>query len=443
MNSMDAAVPIDDLLEAMNLSGVFAELDVHGTPKLNGPDAANWQGRLTGRQDELIEALGGAGTDDLQDVDHRYMRDLMRQYGISEPWTCKQLDEAEITTNYLVDGVLVEGQHAIIAGASKSMKTSIAIDLALSLAKPDRFLAKFWVPEAKRVLFLSAESGEGTIQETARRVAESKGFWLSACTNVHWGFWVPRAKSQEQLAVLEYQLDQSGADVVVIDPLYQCLSGEDMANLSMNGEQLQAIVGRCKQRGVTAVLVDHVKRGSTNANTFQPLELNDVSGAGKAEFFRQWLLIGRRERFDPEHALHRLWLTVGGSAGHCGLYAVDIDETRDVTTEARQWVVNAEKGSSAKVDDAKQRAEARAAKKEAEKAEKLEKNVAKIRETFKDTEPWTRRKIRAHADLSNEAAATALAKLMQLGEIEEGKAKTNGGTYGGYRWTRLAPINQD
>jgi hypothetical protein len=285
------------------------------------------------------------------------------------------------------------------------------------------------------VLFLSAESGEGTIQETARRICDSKGIRLADVSNVAWGFWVPRARNAEQLQVLDHQISQSKAEVVVIDPLYQVLSGEDMSNLSMNGEQLQAIVQRCRQHNGTMILIDHAKRSSGNANNFQPLELSDITGAGKAEFFRQWMLIGRREPFNPDIPLHRLWLTVGGSAGHCGLFAVDIDETRETPISDRQWFVNVTKGSAARAEDFEEWAAKRMQRKEAEAAAKLAKNIQKIRDAFTSRdESWTKRKIRDHAGLSSTTDGPAIAKLIQLGELEETATKTASGTYPAYRW---------
>ena len=94
--------------------------------------------------------------------------------------------------------------------------------------------------------------------------------------------------------------------------------------------------------GATPILVDHAKRSSTNAREFEPLELEDISGAGKAECFRQWMLVSRRSKFMADPGLphhHDLWLTMGGSAGHASTWGLDITEqihsnrSRDYTVD--------------------------------------------------------------------------------------------------------------
>ena len=85
--------------------------------------------------------------------------------------TAAELDSGTYDHNYLVEHVLVEGQPCILAGPKKALKTTILIDLGISLGLSAKFLGKFWIPTAKRFLLCSGESGIATLQETARRIA--------------------------------------------------------------------------------------------------------------------------------------------------------------------------------------------------------------------------------------------------------------------------------
>src|SRR4051812_17484394 len=79
------------------------------------------------------------------------------------------LDRAPYGQRWLVESVLVPGQPAVLGGPRKSLKTSVAIDLAVSLSAGVPFLGSFAVPRPVRALVLSGESGEAVVQETARR----------------------------------------------------------------------------------------------------------------------------------------------------------------------------------------------------------------------------------------------------------------------------------
>ncbi len=94
-------------------------------------------------------------------------------------FTCSELAAAEFTIEYLVQGMLVAGQPCIMSGGKKSLKTSVAIDLAISLAMAGHFLGRFKVTRGCRVLIMSGESGLATIQETAFRIAAAAGRHLT------------------------------------------------------------------------------------------------------------------------------------------------------------------------------------------------------------------------------------------------------------------------
>ena len=105
------------------------------------------------------------------------------------------------------------------------------------------------------------------------------------------------------------------------------------------GPLFMAIAEVCIGEHCTPALIHHTKRAA--AGSIDPLELDDLAYAGVAEFARQWWLLSRRAQYQPGTGEHRLWLNVGGSTGHGGLWAVDVAEgVIGEDFSGRQWQVN-------------------------------------------------------------------------------------------------------
>jgi replicative DNA helicase len=241
--------------------------------------------------------------------------------------------------------VLVRDQPTLIGGPKKSMKTTIMIDAALSLGSGKPFLGKFEIPERVKVAVLSGESGQITIRETALRIAKSKGVELSAC-DVLWGFDLPRLGVAGDLYVLQTALQNNGIKVVFIDPAYLCLlagSPELQANnMFQVGPLLLNVAKVCEEAGTTLVLLHHTTKPASMQRlaTGEPLELEDLAYSGFQEFARQWLLVNRRQKYEPGSGKHLMWMNIGGSAGHSGCWGVDVEEGKlDDSFSSRRWQV--------------------------------------------------------------------------------------------------------
>lgn len=63
----------------------------------------------------------------------------------------EQFNQADCQLEWLVENVLVRDQPGVIGGPPKSLKTSLAIDLAISIGSGKPFLGVFKVPKRCRV----------------------------------------------------------------------------------------------------------------------------------------------------------------------------------------------------------------------------------------------------------------------------------------------------
>src|SRR5262249_50244043 len=160
------------------------------------------------------------------------------------------------------------------------------------------FLGKFEVPNRTRVLLLSGESGQATLQETAERVCRQKIFKLSN-VDVIWNFDLPQLTRDRDVARLRRYVEDNGGGVVIPAPLYLAMTGLALsaANFFAVGPLLRRCAQACLEAGATPILVHHTGKtaGMQRASAGQPLELTDLAYAGFAEFARQWVLVSRRE----------------------------------------------------------------------------------------------------------------------------------------------------
>lgn len=275
---------------------------------------------------------------------HHWAReDAQVEGGSTEPfkvYSSKEFFEEDFSLKYLIDECFVYGQPMLVSGVSKTLKTSICIDAAVSLASGKRFLDRFAVLSQAKVLIMSGESGLGTLQETGRRICKSKDIDPLDLDNLKWSSEIPRCDSPADLDRLREAISRHHAEVLFIDPAYLALGGDDHANVFKQGQLLRKVNSACVELGSTLVLVHHNKK---TMHPGSPPKLEDMAMAGFAEFARQWWLLNRSTAFE-EHKPHELWFRVGGSAGHCGLFELKIDEGSRMDNGGRKWDVESANG---------------------------------------------------------------------------------------------------
>lgn len=245
-------------------------------------------------------------------------------------------DAADLNQDFWIEGILAAGQPQLWGGPSKTLKTSLLVDQCLSVAAGVPFLGQFAVPEPKRVLLLSSESGGFTLQETARRICAAKGLNLAALGDrLQWGFRPPQLTDANHLAALTEFIGQQKFDLVAIDPAYLSLQMDsaEAANQFAVGALLQRLTTLQAETGAVPVLAAHFRK--FNAPGEMPT-LENIAGAGFGQWARQWFLLNRQEPFNPDNpGLHKLLAAWGGSAGHCGGTAIHV--TEGLREHGRYW----------------------------------------------------------------------------------------------------------
>ncbi|RIK73194.1 MAG: hypothetical protein DCC68_25300 [Planctomycetota bacterium] len=344
--------------------------------------------------------------------------------------TTAELDAGDYDVEFYIEDVLVARQPMILAGAKKSLKTSILIAMAVALALGDLFLRKFVVNGARRVLIFSGESGAGTIRETCRRVVKSHGYTMAELGNLYWSVRLPRFGDAEHIDALRVLLKRHSIEVVIVDPAYLALPSDEPGNLFAQGALLSGVTAACEEAGATLILAHHTKKNVVNP--FQPVELEDISWAGFQEWTRQWALVSRRTPYNPGTGEHRLWLTFGGSVGHSSLWGLDVNEGVYSRHTPRFW-----EPTIRTVNDARETAKRCEEKSKAEAKENKEADArAAVRKALaKQPDGCTKTDLKAMAQLNTDRLTLALTQLLDAGHVEVCELKKSKGKFPGYRLT--------
>jgi hypothetical protein len=368
------------------------------------------------------------------DVDHHDRRPAPAKPVVYTRLTCGELDQGAYSIEFLVDRLLVAGQPCIIAGGKKTLKTSLLIDLGLSLATGRDFLGRFRVNRSANVALMTGESGLATIQETARRIAIAKGLRLADVSGLIFSPDLPRFGDLRHTEALCGFVTADEIEVVIVDPAYLALATDgNESSLFAVGHLLRGMVEACNSVGAMILLAHHTKK--TITDPYAPPELEHIAWAGFPEFARQWILIGRRDAYEPGTGQHRLWLNVGGSAGHSGCYAVDIAEGVYDGLAPRRWELEVKHASEARDDATAKQEQAKEAKRKSKADATLDDDRRAIVRAMAKMTPDTQKAVKERVGIRADRFGHAWASLLDDGTIETGARVTKGNkqTYEAYR----------
>ena len=346
---------------------------------------------------------------------------------------------------WMVKRLIVHKQPLVIGGMEKSLKTTIAADLAVSVSAGVPFLGKFDVYHKRAVAFISGESGAHTMQETFLRIARARDVNPSDC-DVLWGFNLPSLADLMDVDAIETGIRDYGVGLMIIDPAYLAtLKGADpdaAKNMFFMGEILAGFSEACIRAGATPAIVHHANRSLPAGEI---MDLYHLSYSGFSHYARQWLLLSRMKRYEGD-GKHDLVMNAGGSCGQGGLYAMTIDEgTLGEDFKGRTWDVVVEaageyrkRAEEEKAEERQKKAAEKKEQKDKDKAEELAKDAHKVYGRFLKLpgSRGTAREVREWLGWSGTKFGAVLAKLLADGRLKPVKVPGTTGR-GGKKATKV------
>ena len=325
--------------------------------------------------------------------------------------TAAELDQQEHNIEFLIPGVMAAGQHMLIGGPQKSLKSLIgAADLGVSLAFGGYLLGHFKVRRAVRTAIFSAECGWPVLQENLRRVSRAAGRELRDASGLMVAIKLPLFGSAEHANATRRFLRDNEIGVGIIDCAYQAFPmnrGDVAANMFLMGDMIRTLADVFVEENATMVLLHHTTKAAGTDG--EPLQLENLAFAGFNQFAAQWVLLSRRIRYQPGTGHHELWMTTGGRAGHSGLWAVDVDEGIYSEDTPRRWDVAVNSPDEMRSATKNKRVEAKEAAQQAGLAEDVRRLVDALRQ-FPAGE--TENILRTRAGLSGTRFTAAMATLL-------------------------------
>lgn len=159
-----------------------------------------------------------------------------------------------------IHGLLRQGGKLYITAPSKAGKTFLSIELAESVAVGGEWLG--WECEQGRVLYCNFEIDRASFYDRLNKVAERKGFDKGTLEkNLHvWNMRGHTRKADELLEPLGKRIDGRDYSLVVLDPIYKLLGGNESDSEVI--ERFAEFLDKVTNLGCSVAYVHHHSKGA-------------------------------------------------------------------------------------------------------------------------------------------------------------------------------------
>lgn len=320
----------------------------------------------------------------------------------------------EFRQNFLINGVITEGQAGVVSAKSKTNKTNLSLAMAAAIASGRPFLNQYEVTEPQPCGIISAESGGATIQEGFGRISAAMRLIPSELKNLIVSTKVPLLTTPDGLDQLERLIIKYGLRALFVDPTYKAFAGVDDSQLSQMALHLFPLSEIIDRTGCSVVMVHHNRKSpARQGDHYAEPTQDDIQGTGFQQWARFFVLLNKRREWDPKEGKHWLWFKTEGSAGFGSRFFLNITEGRGCDPGGRVWDVTLSEPREA----AEQEQGAAVASKEAQRMESDRRAVCNVLAKHPDGLSWT--KALRLSDVSERRWQLVKETMLDEGDVEE------------------------
>jgi len=192
----------------------------------------------------------------------------------------KIVDAAELAAQSMevppeiIQGVLHRGSKFVLGGGSKSNKTWVLLDMALSVSHGETWLG---FPTRKgRVLFVNLEIPRGFFAKRLREISARRGIRIEADQLHTLTLRGHCASYRTLLPEIERKCQGRGFDLIILDPIYKLYGGTDENSAGEVAELLQGVEHLAVKTGAAVAFAAHFSKG----NQATKEAIDRISGSG-------------------------------------------------------------------------------------------------------------------------------------------------------------------
>lgn len=173
----------------------------------------------------------------------------------------------------VVKGVLHQGAKLILGGGSKSYKTWVLTDLAVSVASGRPWLN---FPTVKgKVLFINFEIAGAFYARRLKQVAEAKSTLIERGDLTIWNLRGHATEIQKLRPQIEENCAGKGFGLIIFDPIYKLQGGEENAAWAVT-ELVRELDLICENTKAAVAFGDHFSKGNQSSKE----AMDRISGSG-------------------------------------------------------------------------------------------------------------------------------------------------------------------